>query len=436
MSRRSRELRAQRVRKNRDAKRLRKVERDGRRTELNMTVINTVFVHGDPWASLQNTAAFVRGDPRTSLVNVIKFAVQQTNAALLYADKVTLVSPAVALMQSTDDAANRTGFDLLIDLAAVAPKYFPQWAAELQKAEQQIRGFPPRSQWTARQEREYETWAQVVIEGVRPIQEQIRERADKLHSDTNFDQLRLAVDAGLLTIERMAGADVPEPGDTSEIVVMGLLERIQKLFDTRNQYPLFDANAGTIVTGGLEMGIFTRTPVARRLGADASMAAGLFDHLPLFPNATTSEILDIRTELSPALGAFRTGVSKLTEDIEVAPEDPQFGEEIEYAWNSEVAPALDEIDATFKENTSMSDLLKKMITDPVGATTAGAGVVLPFSLGIAAGPAQAFITAAGVVTGTTIATVKSLIKEKDAIAEARKAQFYFLYGTDQMLGIS
>ena len=105
------------------------------------------------------------------------------------------------------------------------------------------------------------------------------------------------------------------------------------------------------------------------------------------------------------------------------------------AWNTEVAPALDEIEATIKDNSSMSDLLKKMITDPTGAATAGAGAILPGSLGIAAGPMQAFIAAASVVTGTTIAAVKSLIKESDAIAEAKKAQFYFLYGTNELLGI-
>jgi len=75
------------------------------------------------------------------------------------------------------------------------------------------------------------------------------------------------------------------------------------------------------------------------------------------------------------LGAFRAGVSGLTKNIDVAAEDPKFGEEIEDAWNTEVAPALDEIEATIKDNSSMSDLLKKMITDPTGAATAGAGAL-------------------------------------------------------------
>ena len=420
MSREKQLRRAQRALKRADAKRIRKVQRDERKTELSMTVVNAIMDQGDPTVSLEN---------------VIKFAVQQAHAALLYADKVTLVSPSVALMQSVDDAGNRRGIDALLEVAKVAPKYFPDAATELQAFKQTIENVPPRARWKAHEQREYEAIIDKAKKLFSPIHEELRERADKIHAETGFDQLQLAVNAGILTIERMAGVDASEIGDSGDTMVLGFLDRIQKLFETRNEYPLFDANASSIVTGGLEMGIFTRTPVAKRLGQHASMADGLFDHLPLFPYASTSEILDIRTELSPALGAFRAGVSGLTKNIDVAAEDPKFGEEIEDAWNTEVAPALDEIEATIKDNSSMSDLLKKMITDPTGAATAGAGAILPGSLGIAAGPMQAFIAAASVVTGTTIAAVKSLIKESDAIAEAKKAQFYFLYGTNELLGI-
>ncbi len=251
-----------------------------------------------------------------SLNDVISVAVQQTHAALLYADKVTLVSPSVALMQSADDVGgNRVGVDLLLELAKVAPKYFPDAAKELLAFKRTIDNLPPRAQWSAREQREYEL---VVVEASKqfsPISDKLRKQAHALNAQTGFDQLQLAVDAGgILSIERMAGVDVSAISDGDDTMVLGYLDRIQKLFfDTRNEYPLFDANASSIVSGGLEMGIFTRTPVAKRLGQHALMADGLFDRLPLFPYASTSEILDIRTELSPALGAFRAGVSRLTE---------------------------------------------------------------------------------------------------------------------------
>ncbi|SEH54304.1 hypothetical protein SAMN04489835_1221 [Mycolicibacterium rutilum] len=333
MGRERRELRAAKLRKKADAKRIRRVRRDERKTELNMTVVNAVIG---------------QRNSEVSLNDVISVAVQQTHAALLYADKVTLVSPSVALMQSADDVGNRVGVDLLLELAKVAPKYFPDAAKELLAFKRTIDNLPPRAQWSAREQREYEL---VVVEASKqfsPISDKLRKQAHALNAQTGFDQLQLAVDAGILSIERMAGVDVSAISDGDDTMVLGYLDRIQKLFDTRNEYPLFDANASSIVSGGLEMGIFTRTPVAKRLGQHALMADGLFDRLPLFPYASTSEILDIRTELSPALGAFRAGVSRLTENIDVAAEDPNFGEEIEQAWNTDVAPALDEIEATIK----------------------------------------------------------------------------------------
>jgi hypothetical protein len=141
MSREKHLRRAQRALKRADAKRIRKVQRDERKTELSITVVNAIMDQGDPTVSLEN---------------VIKFAVQQAHAALLYADKVTLVSPSVALMQSVDDAGNRRGIDALLELAKVAPKYFPDAATELQAFKQTIENVPPRARWKAHEQREYE----------------------------------------------------------------------------------------------------------------------------------------------------------------------------------------------------------------------------------------------------------------------------------------
>ena len=177
-----------------------------------------------------------------------------TRAPMCTPIKVTLVSPSVALMQSVDDAGNRRGIDALLELAKVAPKYFPDAATELQAFKQTIENVPPRARWKAHEQREYEAIIDKAKKLFSPIHEELRERADKIHAETGFDQLQLAVNAGILTIERMADVDVSEIGDSGDTMVLGFLDRIQKLFETRNEYPLFDANASSIVTGGLEMG--------------------------------------------------------------------------------------------------------------------------------------------------------------------------------------
>ena len=120
--------------------------------------------------------------------------------------------------------------------------------------------------------------------------------------------------------------------------------------------------------------------MARQLGADAAMADGLFDKLPNFQYAKPREIIDIRTELSGSLSAFRQGVRGLTDGIELAPEDPNFGNEIADAWNQKVVPALSDIEAAIADNRSMSDLMRRTVKDSIGGAAIGGAVTLPATL--------------------------------------------------------
>lgn len=158
--------------------------------------------------------------------------------------------------------------------------------------------------------------------------------------------------------------------------------------------------------------------MARRLGADAAMADGLFDRLPNFQYATTAEILDIRDELAGSLSSFRQGVRELTKDIDLAPEDPQFGAEIEDAWNLRVAPALDEIEETIKENTSLRDIAKRAVKD-TGALTA-MGLTPAATLAVATGPVAEYLTAAGLVVGYGLTAARALIGEHEELRRAKR----------------
>jgi hypothetical protein len=326
------------------------------------------------------------------------------------------------------------GLDLLFELNRVAPKYFPDVEADISGLKEIIDGLPPRGLWTSELRRQYDGVVKEFVGQMRPLHDLMQSNANEIMVNSGFDQLQLAIDAGILTVESLPGMDVSEI--TAGEAMWSLLHRIDETLTSGRQYPLFDGETNEFVRNGVAAGIFAPTPIARRLGQNAAMADGLFDKLPSFEYATTSEILDIRTELSPSLGAFRNGVGSLTEQIEVAPEDPQFGNEVEYAWYETVAPAIDEIEATIRENKSMADLMKRFAKDSVGGGTIGAAVTLPFSLTIAAGPVGQLMTATGLVFGVGLGTIHGLIDEHAEIKKAKKAQFYFLYGTNEMLGIS
>lgn len=262
----------------------------------------------------------------------------------------------------------------------------------------------------------------------------MQENLRGIFADSGYDQLKDALDAGILFIDDVDGAAVDNLSEADDpSMVLGFVQKINDALVDGERYPLFDTRAGSIVRLGVDAGFFSPVPMARRLGADAAMAEGLFDRLPNFQYATTREILEIRTELSGSLLTFRQGIRDLTKDLNTAPEHPDFSNEIADAWNQKVAPSIEEIENTVAENKSMRDLVTRIVKDPIGGTSIGTAVTLPETLAVAAGPAAALIAIAGVAVGCTVATGRALIDEYREIRDLNQAQFYFLYGTNEQI---
>ena len=58
------------------------------------------------------------------------------------------------------------------------------------------------------------------------------------------------------------------------------------------------------------------------------------------------------------------------------------------------------------------------------------GLTPAATLAVAAGPVAEYVTAAGLVVGYSLAAARALIAEHGEVRKAKKAQFYFLYGTN------
>lgn len=383
------------------AKRIKRIQRDTRRSDVHMTVVNAG--HGGEVMSLAHE-------------------LQLCNSALLYADQVTLVSPRAALVQDAQRISELDGLELVKVLRNVAPKYFPEEVDRLKEITEYIES-GDREDRVLRLEQQLQT-----------IRRKMQENTSQIFADSGYEQLQDALAAGILVVDEVDGAVVDKLRDENDSsMALGFVKKIDDVLTDGRRYPLFDAHAGKIVRLGVEAGFFSPVPMARRLGADAAMADGLFDRLPNFQYATTREILDIRVELSGSLSAFRQGIRSLTEDIELAPEDPDFSAEVSDAWNTKVVPAIEEIENAIGENFSMRDLLARVVKDPIGGASIGVGASLPATLGVAAGPIGAFAGVAGFVVGGTVAIGRALIDEYKEIGSQKKAQFYFLYGANQQL---
>lgn len=156
------------------------------------------------------------------------------------------------------------------------------------------------------------------------LRDDVQEIASGILANSQFAQLRLAVDAGILTIDRVPGSDVDNYGPS-----LYVQSRAMAALKAGGGYPLFDVGTAQYVQTMIDRGVFAPVPLAERQHADATLARGLFDCLPTFEKAMTSEILDIRRgELEQYLGAFRQGVSALSAtEMNAPPSDPEYANE-------------------------------------------------------------------------------------------------------------
>lgn len=366
--------------------------------------------------------------------------IRQSQAALLYADSVTLISPRANLIQSLASVEDASDLDVLPLLAQVAPTYAPQATAQLEELLQLVREVPPRSQVSGPQRRARRARLEELTDFIRPATTQMKERFREKLSEVEYYELDLAIQAGLLSIDPLPGTEIGLVGDQpDEDVAVRYFARVKDALTSGATYPLFDPTTSNLVARGVEAGVFTPVPAARRRGRDAALATGLFDQLPNFEYATMSEVLDIREELRDPLQRFRQGVREISKDIETVPEDPHFGLEVEEAWTTNVAPALLEIENAIRENSSMLDLLQRGIHDPA----AHMGIVGGAGIALAVGPASGISSAVSLLvggtaslTGLAVAAVRAELAQRVDARKATEAQFYFLYGANARIGVS
>ena len=160
-----------------------------------------------------------------------------------------------------------------------------------------MRSLPPGNQLNSTQRKRRRQALGELFDAIRPGITELQDRIGESLEKMRYRELALAMDAGLLTIDPLPDIDVRNVGDDADDdIAARYFARVQQALTSQNTYPLFDTTTNNLVNLGVEEGIFSPPPSARRRGRDASLATGLFDRLPNFEHANMSEILDIRQD--------------------------------------------------------------------------------------------------------------------------------------------
>ena len=268
--------------------------------------------------------------------NFLAHDLELVRAALLYADTVELISPVAQMVSgiSALQSASPDGWlDLLsqLDDATLTHVGVEGGPTEFRDAIAKYRGLAglPRAR---RRE----------ILGKHNSELQDIQRAFAQHLDTSdgprqqltavleragAPELGEAVDSGALTMKwDIEGFDDPDA------MVDQYAQQLTRMLASPDTHLLLDESMAGIARGLIDEGHVAPPDLTLLRAARSRVGAGLVSHLPAFPHANISTVLEARADLAGPLAAYRGGATRMASRLRSGPFDSAADGEIADMW--------------------------------------------------------------------------------------------------------
>ncbi|RZA16432.1 MAG: hypothetical protein EOP10_24585, partial [Proteobacteria bacterium] len=129
-----------------------------------------------------------------------------------------------------------------------------------------------------------------------------------------------------------------------------LMNQFQAMINSPTEYPLFDYEAAHLVEVGLREGVFESTALQNERVKHTALTANFLERLPLFDEASASELLSIRSALKGPLVRFRQAMMKYSSEMEANPWSADFQLEADRVFHSEIEPIVLSLEEEIRSN--------------------------------------------------------------------------------------
>lgn len=310
--------------------------------------------------------------------------VSLAKAALLYADKVELVSPGAAMVASMASLGHGSEADLLHLLGSLDRKTLaylgggslPENWQEIVAAMRLMGDLPVEAQRVLLGEHAtpevLATFASTRDAFKGPM-EQMRTVASELLEKSGASELVEPMDRGLIVLNSV-GID---KGGSTDDMVAAYIEHLKGILRDPSIHAMFDESTSSLARSLVREGHVEPNQVTLVHAQQAAVGGGLVSRLPTFPDARMSDVLALRGDLAGPLGRYRRAVVGLADKLRSQAYDAQASVEIDDLWRTAVAPSLDELQDELREHSFVREFAKQVASTPaaVSAGVASAGVL-------------------------------------------------------------
>lgn len=341
--------------------------------------------------------------------------IELLKAAVVYADRVVLTSPAASMAASMsvltgpDESARlRTA----LEMCRLADPVGATTLATLIEVHARI-GTLSRDQRRAQRHLISETQ-----QALGRMQVEMAEKVDEILDDAGAGPLADAVEAGFVEID-------PLVRENDHDFIGRFIETLIETLLDPNSFAVMDVQTTDLVRTMIEEGAATQSPRAAAHSKEAHLNTELLHSLPAFSRADLEEVLEIREDLTPHLVRYRATVGEMSTDLTSAAHDIEFTAEARDLLRRRVEPALLEIAEGLNESRRARRVIGEVTTSKEGIGSLG---ITPTVLMTLAHLDVRGLTAALASVGSTVPLVATALNAaKNAGRERRQLRKHGLF---------
>jgi hypothetical protein len=355
--------------------------------------------------------------PSTTMENEL----QLVKAALLYGDRVRLVSPGAQYLAAVNAFTSSGPMEMALILDENGVLNLDRSVrATFEECLRPTRINKKDLQKAGQLKRQLQHFAE---DGLKDAMSTVGELFDSFQ----MTELLPAIQRGLVTIEEPRGFSHRDAlnqilTNQLDIDMDRYMGQLVELVSSSTTHTMIDTKLSEVVgplTSILDHLGFETNERTRSSATSASTAAALMSRLPIFPGATIDEVLELRDDIAPYTIEFRKTVDDASFQIDVLDED--FGNQVAELWRTKVAPAVQEL----RNEVNTSDRLKYL------RPATGHGLVIA-AIGSAVnlaglGP----VATIGVVVAG--AALSARAQQIEFVAQMQKRPFWYLYEIERQL---
>jgi hypothetical protein len=165
---------------------------------------------------------------------------------------------------------------------------------------------------------------------------------------------------------------------------------------------------------------------------EVAVGSGLVARLPAFPDAPVDELLDLRSDLAGPLTRYRRAASSMATRLTARPFDREAAAEMDDLWNTEVAPALADIEEGLEQHGLVREVGRALGQDVKSLLGGGAAIYVGFDQ-LTSLDSWISATAAAAAPGLT-ALVSGIQSSLTAKRDLRGRDLFYLYEVNRRLG--